>query len=319
MDTFLPTQPCKSVAAVVAVFSLICFVHSDAVLAQNAVHCVGSSSVSDLRDSELPDETASKPYLVVNNRWEGFLAVELLSRDFALAPAVGREGVRAIGAHGAGVHILIASAIFAGADDLRTLLDTLRDQLWNGTTFLEPGAEGRPTPEIAGAMLDRWRSRLDAGRLSVIDLYRISNWLRTFYESPGHLSEEAQMRLWLALVARPSRRVDRVPADGREMWSLVREQLNPLEFVVSGVDRDADGQVDQWILLGKDRRGEIFLFAPWSRSRKPQELPAAVLSLEAHASVIVDVLRTRVVFDQRDPENPAQLIGRRIYRAGGAK
>lgn len=257
-----------------------------------------------------------EPTLVAGGRWDPFRILEGLSADFLVSPEPTGPPAAGAGPHDLGAHFAVAAAVLGGKGEMRRLLEDLIEKVESGITFLEPGREGRPPAVAARAQLERWRDRLLADRLTLVDLFHLGRWLRTYYAAPRFLSEESQMRLFLTLGARKTRCVERVPADGRTLAAFLDDGVGTGEFVVAGVDRNADGAIDEWVLLGKDRRSRLFAYAPWARARDSLALSTAVVRADADGEAFAKILKESVIFDQRDPDNPAQMIGRRVYRVG---
>ncbi len=251
-----------------------------------------------------------EPFHLVNGgRWD----IETILRRLAEPPPPRTiEGTPAVWRpHDSGANIAVAAACLGGRAGLRALLQDLRGQALRGLTFREPGVDGRVSSAVACEQIDRWLAHLEADRMNYADLFRLVRWMRTFYADPEFLTPAAQMRLYLTLGGRPYRSVDRVPDSGRELWDFVGRGLSAGEYLVAGVDANGDREVDRWLLMGRDRRGRAFAFGPAGGS---DGMPILQFRVDGNPGDLMGTLRALGIASERDTDNPAHFIGRRVYR-----
>ncbi len=275
-----------------------------------AQEVVDSRSLED-RASAAPDSGSNRSpakfeiLLVNGGRWDSYGILERIRFDPDGPDADLAAGGRP---NDAGARLLIAATAMGGRADLLRLINDLDGKVKAEITFREPGTEGRLPAEVAREMLQRWRERLQSDRMTVIDLFRLDRWIRSYYADPQFLTPTAQMRLYFTLGDRPQRTVARAPQEAKALWDFLREGLGPDEFLVCGADRDRDRSADSWMIAGKDRRGEIYLYVPWSA---PNE--SAVVRADGQPNRFARLLKEAVLFESGDLENPPQMIARTVY------
>jgi hypothetical protein len=253
-----------------------------------------------------PRSTRGSMLLVSNGRWD---ADSILGRLCRLR----EQPERSSESTAAGARVAIAASIMGGKDQVKNLIHDLTSKLNAGTTFREPGTDGRLPAPVAVEMLQRWSDRLDRGRMTLIDLAHLERMVRSYYGDPRFLAPPNQMRAYLTLGRTRRRSVDAIPADPKSLWEFLRTVLRPAEFFVSGLDLDRDGQVDRWLLLGKDERGRPYACAPFADFADPER---CVLWSAEQPDRFAELLK-QVLFDPIGESNPCQIIARTVYLYAG--